>query len=268
MSSNAAAKARSDLPVRTAAALVMVVIAVAAIYLGGWPFRILVAVAAGLMLIEFCDMHKLRRIWPIVALPILAVNLWFLPWIMSSLADLTGGLFPAAPTGLLHTAAIALLLGLLARSARLVQGYLYIAIPSLALLMLNDISWQAVFWAMVVTWATDIFAYFAGRSIGGPKLAPKISPNKTWAGLVGGMAGAGVLGGLVAWLLGLPALFLFSGAPMGLLAQIGDLYESSMKRKAGVKDSGTILPGHGGVLDRLDGLLPVAVATLLLALAV
>jgi phosphatidate cytidylyltransferase len=267
VSSSAPAKAKSDLPVRTAAALVMIMVAVAAIYFGGWPFRILVALAAVLMLIEFCDMHKLRRFWPLVALPVLVLNLWFLPEIMASTARLSGGLLPAAPTGVLHTTLIALLLGLLARSGRLAQGYLYIAIPSLALLLLNGISWQAVFWAMIVTWSTDIFAYFAGRSIGGPKLAPKISPNKTWAGLIGGMAGAGVLGALAAWLLGLPTVFWFSGAPMGLLAQLGDLYESSMKRKAGVKDSGSILPGHGGVLDRLDGLLPVAVATLLLALA-
>jgi phosphatidate cytidylyltransferase len=120
---------------------------------------------------------------------------------------------------------------------------------------------------MIVTWATDIFAYFAGRSIGGLKLAPAISPNKTWAGLIGGMAGAGALGWAAADVFDLPPIFAFIGAPMGAVAQAGDLYESWVKRKAGVKDSGRILPGHGGVLDRVDGLLAATVATLAVAAA-
>ena len=116
---------------------------------------------------------------------------------------------------------------------------------------------------IVVTWATDIFAYFAGRAIGGPKLAPRISPNKTWAGLIGGMAGAAAVR-----LARPPGCFEIGAAlPLArrrrwaLIAQAGDLYESWVKRRAGVKDSGTLLPGHGGVLDRLDGLLAVALAT-------
>ena len=146
-------------------------------------------------------------------------------------------------------------------------GFIYIALPSFALLVLRW-TWAAlVLWLMLVTWATDIFAYFAGRSIGGPKLAPKISPNKTWAGLIGGMAGAAIVGALAANFFGLGAPFFWLGAPMGLIAQLGDLYESAVKRRYGVKDSGTILPGHGGVLDRLDGLLPVAVATLIILIA-
>jgi phosphatidate cytidylyltransferase len=124
-----------------------------------------------------------------------------------------------------------------------------------------------VFWVFVVTWATDIMAYFAGRAIGGPKLAPRVSPNKTWAGLLGGMAGAGLFGWLMAWYFEMEPLFHWLGAPMGAIAQAGDLYESWEKRRAGVKDSGTLLPGHGGVLDRLDGLLAVALATTLLLMA-
>jgi phosphatidate cytidylyltransferase len=136
------------------------------------------------------------------------------------------------------------------------------------LLVLEWARFDLVLWAMLVTWSTDIFAYFAGRSIGGPKLAPKISPNKTWAGLIGGMAGAGVVGAIAAYLFELDLLFMLAGAPMGLLAQLGDLYESRVKRRLGVKDSGSILPGHGGVLDRVDGLLPVAIATILLLILV
>ena len=134
--------------------------------------------------------------------------------------------------------------------------------------MLEWARFDLVFWLMLVTWATDIFAYFAGRAIGGPKLAPRISPNKTWAGLIGGMAGAAVVGAVAAWLFELDPIFTFAGALMGLVAQLGDLYESRVKRRLGVKDSGTILPGHGGVLDRLDGLLPVVLVTLMLLLVI
>jgi phosphatidate cytidylyltransferase len=100
-----------------------------------------------------------------------------------------------------------------------------------------------------------------------PKLAPRISPSKTWSGLIGGMAGAAVLGWLARYWLELGSPFLYIGAIMGAVAQGGDLYESWMKRRAGVKDSGTILPGHGGVLDRLDGFLPVILVTLGLLMA-
>lgn len=267
MSEAEAPAVKSDLPVRAAAGVVMIAVAVAAIYFGGWPFRILVGLAAALMLIEWCDMHKLRRTWPLVGFAMLAVNLWLLPEILFPSVQFDGEPARDVWYGLGAAAALALILGLISGRPRLGFGYLYIAVPSFALLILNWLSWEAVFWAMIVTWSTDIFAYFAGRSIGGARLAPKISPNKTWAGLVGGMAGAAILGWLTARIFGLGTPFLYAGALMGLLAQAGDLYESWVKRKAGVKDSGTILPGHGGVLDRLDGLLPVVVATLAIAAA-
>lgn len=263
----AAPPAKSDLPIRAIAGVVMIAIAVAAIYFGGWPFRILVGLAAALMLIEWCDMHKLRRTWPLVGMAMLAVNLWLLPELLFPSVQYDGEPAQDIWYGIAATALFAFALGVAARSTRLGGGYLYVALPSFALLILNWISWETVFWAMIITWATDIFAYFAGRSIGGPKLAPLISPNKTWAGLVGGMAGAGVMGAMIASLFGLGDHFVYMGAPMGLLAQAGDLYESWVKRQAGVKDSGTILPGHGGVLDRLDGLLPVVIATLILTAA-
>jgi phosphatidate cytidylyltransferase len=243
----------------------MIGVAVGSIYFGGWPFRILVGLAAAVMLIEWCDMHRLRRTWPVVGLVMLAVNLWVLPEILFPSVQFKGEAAGDVWYGLAAAAFFALLLIAASKRARLGGGYLYVALPAFSLLILNWISWEAVFWAMIVTWATDIFAYFAGRSIGGPKLAPRISPNKTWAGLVGGMAGAALLGWVTAWFLELDGPFLYSGALMGLLAQAGDLYESWVKRLAGVKDSGTLLPGHGGVLDRLDGLLPVVVATLAIA---
>ena len=116
-----------------------------------------------------------------------------------------------------------------------------------------------VLWVFIVTWATDIGAYFAGRAIGGAKLAPSISPGKTWRACTAGWRQRRMLGGAVG--LGHRALSAAAraGALLAIAAQAGDLFESGMKRRAGVKDSGRWLPGHGGLFDRLDGLVSVAV---------
>ena len=145
-----------------------------------------------------------------------------------------------------------------------VAGFFYALVPALALLWIRERDnhgLELLIWTFIVTWSTDIGAYFTGRNFGRRKLAPAISPNKTVEGLLGGIVVAALLGG--AWVLstdlGLPLLAL---APvLAVAAQGGDLFESGMKRRAGVKDSGDWLPGHGGALDRLDGLVPVAVLT-------
>lgn len=147
-----------------------------------------------------------------------------------------------------------------------VGGFFYALAPALSLLWLRDRAEDGlalVLWVFLVTWAVDIGGYFVGRAIGGRKLAPTISPGKTWAGLHGGVALATFVGG--AWVLatGLSQWLLLLAPLFAVAAQAGDLFESGMKRRAGVKDSGTWLPGHGGVLDRLDGMVPVAVLTLL-----
>ncbi len=147
-----------------------------------------------------------------------------------------------------------------------IGGFIYCLLPALALLWLRDRSGDQslsiLLWIFLVTWATDIGAYFAGRRFGKRKLAPSISPGKTVEGLWGGVAAAALFG--AAWVIATDlnrALILL--APLfAVAAQAGDLFESKMKRRAGVKDSGDWLPGHGGVLDRLDGLVPVAVLTL------
>ena len=151
-----------------------------------------------------------------------------------------------------------------------VAGFAYSLLPALALLWIRErspVGVELLLWVFITTWSVDIGAYFAGRTIGGPKLAPAVSPNKTWAGLIGGMAAAAVFGGLWAWLLQLPAILIMLAAPFALAAQIGDLFESWLKRRAGVKDSGDWLPGHGGALDRLDGLVVAAVLTALAMIA-
>jgi phosphatidate cytidylyltransferase len=143
-----------------------------------------------------------------------------------------------------------------------IGGFVYALVPALALLWIRERSGiELLLWAFIVTWSTDIGAYFAGRRFGRRKLAPAISPGKTVEGLYGGIAAATIFGG--AWTLwtGLGLALLILAPVLAIAAQGGDLFESGLKRRAGVKDSGTWLPGHGGVLDRLDGLVPVAVLT-------
>jgi phosphatidate cytidylyltransferase len=144
------------------------------------------------------------------------------------------------------------------------SGFLYALIPALALLWIRERDAHGLsllLWAFIVTWSTDIGAYFAGRRFGRRKLAPTISPGKTVEGLYGGVLAATLLGGAWALATRLGIALLALAPVLALAAQGGDLFESRMKRRAGVKDSGFILPGHGGVLDRLDGLVPVAVLT-------
>lgn len=126
----------------------------------------------------------------------------------------------------------------------------------------------AVIWLFCVVWSADTLAYFSGRSIGGPKLAPAISPNKTWAGFFGGMLGAAIAGGVLARVaeVGSELAIIVLSAVAAIIAQLGDLQESWAKRQLGVKDSGKLLPGHGGVWDRLDALIVVAVFGLVIGL--
>jgi phosphatidate cytidylyltransferase len=148
-------------------------------------------------------------------------------------------------------------------------GFVYCLLPAISLLWIREraeyegigSSFDLLIWVFLVVWSTDIGAYFAGRAIGGPKLAPSVSPNKTIAGLIGGVVAATVIAGLWVYAAKLPGTLLWIAALFAVAAQLGDLFESGLKRRAGVKDSGTWLPGHGGLLDRLDGLVPVAVLT-------
>ncbi|MGF1549449.1 MAG: phosphatidate cytidylyltransferase [Sphingomonadaceae bacterium] len=272
-------KPESDLPVRFVAAVMMIAVASVAVYFGGWIFRLLVWIGAAAMLIEWTSMHRIGRRWSWLALALLAVALGLIPELLFPAADRGPAVLcfdeciagAASLFGVVPAFGAIILLGLVAtfivRRIAMGTGFVYIAIPAFALLVLSWSEYELVFWLLLVTWATDICAYFTGRSVGGPKLAPRISPNKTWAGLVGGIAGAALMGWLAAAFFAIGAPYPWLGALMGLLAQIGDLFESWVKRRAGVKDSGTLLPGHGGVLDRLDGLLPVTLATLAALLA-
>lgn len=142
-----------------------------------------------------------------------------------------------------------------------VAGFFYALVPALALLWVRERSpdgFELVLWVFAVTWGTDIGGFVAGRRIGGPRLAPAISPNKTIAGLIGGIVAATLLAGWWSLTVGLPRMWLLFAPLFAIAAAAGDLFESWLKRRAGVKDSGRLLPGHGGAFDRLDGLIPVA----------
>jgi phosphatidate cytidylyltransferase len=149
-------------------------------------------------------------------------------------------------------------------------GILYTGVPIASLIVLrNDPAYglAAIGWLFAVVWSTDSAAYFSGKAIGGPKLSPRWSPNKTWAGLGGGVVAAALTGLVTALLIGhtsVPVLMLFSGL-LAIIAQIGDIFESALKRRAGIKDSSHIIPGHGGVMDRLDGMVSAAAVAIIVA---
>jgi phosphatidate cytidylyltransferase len=149
-------------------------------------------------------------------------------------------------------------------------GIVYIALPVAALIWLREQDQGRVttFWLLLAVWSTDSAAYAAGRLIGGWRLMPSVSPNKTWAGLVGGIAGAALVGAALGLALGFDAsLLALAGAALALVAQGGDLMESAIKRRFGAKDSGRLIPGHGGLLDRIDGLMTAAPAAAAMCLA-
>jgi phosphatidate cytidylyltransferase len=149
-------------------------------------------------------------------------------------------------------------------------GILYTALPCLAFLWLRGLpeGLSTLFWVLALVWAVDTGAYFAGRGIGGPKLAPQISPNKTWAGLGGGVAAALLVGIAAAALAGANAVSLaLISAGLAFVEQAGDLMESAVKRRFNAKDAGRLIPGHGGLLDRVDGLIATLLAVAALSLA-
>ncbi|MCA0434395.1 MAG: phosphatidate cytidylyltransferase [Proteobacteria bacterium] len=142
-------------------------------------------------------------------------------------------------------------------------GVPYVAFPVLALVVLRgNEHWglHAIIWLVAIVWAADILAYFAGRLIGGPKLAPRISPKKTWAGLAGAITGSALASGIFASYL-VPSIWplVVLAGILAVVEQAGDMLESAFKRHYGVKDSGHLIPGHGGIMDRVDGLIAVVV---------
>lgn len=150
-----------------------------------------------------------------------------------------------------------------------VFGMPYICAPLFAFVSLRgdgELGFACVLWLLLTTWTTDTAAYFTGRSLGGPKLAPAISPKKTWSGACGGVLGAAIVGFVFAQIWDLPSAWVVAvvSAAVSVVGQIGDLVESAFKRRFGVKDSGRLIPGHGGALDRMDSLIMASLAAWLI----
>ena len=249
---------------RCLSAAVLIPVALAAIWAGGpWLAGLLLA-AAGLMAKEWIDVCFARGMDtpPWAASPSPAAVVFLAAVVLAAVAATVGRFMPA----FVIIAAGGFSVAVLTRLKRsiddviLTLGLAYITIPIISVAWLArspDHGTMILFWVLGVVWATDIGAYLTGNLLGGPKLAPSVSPSKTWSGLLGGLIAAAGLAA-AAGSLGFAPLnerFVMLSVLVSLVAQVGDLLESMLKRHFEVKDSGSIIPGHGGVLDRVDGLL-------------
>ncbi len=255
--------AASNFSVRVLSAVVLAPLVLLLTWYGGLPFRVLAVVTTAAVFYEWVGMFAPAgdRFWPVVtgiALALVSIAMLF---------GLTGTIGLAVVLGVYVILAVIASVSVRrggTLSHPIAFGFLYAALPALAVIVVRGTGLgglAALIFLLVVVWATDVFAYFTGKAIGGPKLAPRISPGKTWSGAIGGA--------LLAAASGFAVISLYAGAaiwvvlPVALLlsvaSQLGDLFESAAKRRAGVKDSGHLIPGHGGVLDRVDGLVVAAV---------
>ena len=247
-----------NLSTRIIAAAVLIPLAIAIAYAGGWLWTALVTLAAIGLYVEWLMVVGLVADKRVVVSGVAALAI--------------AGLCLAI--GRIDAALIALGIGLVAVAIITpaqrnwsALGFLYAAVAEIAsvLLRLDPVKgFAALVFVLVIVWVTDSGGYFAGRGIGGPKLWPRVSPKKTWAGAIGGfVASLAVAGAFAALDLGKAGHLLMISGVLSVVSQLGDLFESAVKRRFGVKDSSQIIPGHGGLLDRLDGFVAVvAVAAL------
>jgi phosphatidate cytidylyltransferase len=248
----------SNLTLRLVSGAILAVVALALTYLGGVAFRLFAVLIAVMVFREWLAMRRPgNRIADALGWAALAAALAVM--LAGASAPISFAVLAAAFTvNLAH----ALVTGGDRWGA---WGIAYAGLPALALAFMrgsDEAGLIAILFLYAAVWGTDVLAYFVGRSVGGPKLAPSISPGKTWSGAIGGGVSGAVAG---------TAVIYFTGAAMQLgvafvlafllsvASQAGDLFESAVKRRHGVKDSGTIIPGHGGVMDRVDGLVAAAI---------
>ena len=249
---------RSDLRLRVVSSMVMVPAAAATVFAGGPAFQLAVLLICALMAWEWGSLVADRPRRTLACGLVFTVSAMALGWML--LRGPYEGVAAAAAGAL--CVIVAGRFGKLPRAPWLAVAIISIAMPAIALLWLRHsvpLGLETVVWALATVILTDVGAYAAGRTIGGPKLLPKVSPSKTWAGLFGGMAAA-VTGALVATVIvegANPWILAPLAALLAVVAQIGDLLESAVKRVFRVKDSGQLIPGHGGVLDRVDGQIAV-----------
>jgi phosphatidate cytidylyltransferase len=238
----------NDLAVRVVSGLVFGLVALAAAWFGGLVAGVVLALATAIVYLEWSAITGTIRAVPPLVMPVALIA-----------AMIAGGLgHMDIALGIVLAAIV--LAAVASRGVWQPAGVFYagaFGLSFLALRLSPDYGSAAIIFLFAVVWGTDTGAYFAGRLIGGPKLWPAVSPKKTWAGAVGGLVAAMIAGLAVVAFSGLPVSFALALAVLGLsiVSQAGDLAESSLKRLFGVKDSGNIIPGHGGLMDRVDGLI-------------
>jgi phosphatidate cytidylyltransferase len=261
----------SNLTIRMVSACVLVPAVLAVTYAGGWLFLAVCAMAAGGILWEWTSLAQGRADPRILAPGWLA---------LAAAAGLIGLNLPEAALGTIIIGAFLAGLALVAlppgeaspAEAAWAAGGIVYAGASLfgPALLRRDPRWglTALLFLFATVWITDIFAYFCGRAIGGPRLWRSVSPNKTWSGAIGGLIGGVAAGVAVAYASGFAKLGIIGAMALllSVLAQAGDLFESAVKRHFGAKDAGQLIPGHGGLMDRLDGLVIAALAGLVIGI--
>ncbi|MEM0944967.1 MAG: phosphatidate cytidylyltransferase, partial [Pseudomonadota bacterium] len=257
----------ADLRARVITSLFLIVVVFGTIWAGGLLAALMVTFASGWMAVELAAITQAHEGKP----DMVKASIWALP----AVGLMAAFLFLSIPEAQLTIAALIALIGLIDMLARRVPGLMvrvigvaWVVGAGLAFLWIRNFpEWGLLtaIWVALVVAASDTGAYFAGRLIGGPKLWPAVSPSKTWAGLGGGVVFAFLVGGVFSWATTgttYPQVCTVS-AVAALLAQAGDLAESALKRRYRVKDAGGLLPGHGGLLDRCDGLLAASLVAAL-----
>ncbi len=263
--------ATSNLRLRIASAVVLAPVVLVCTYVGGWLFVALCAVAAGGILWEWTSLIVGRADLRILVLGLAAL--------LAGMAFAGLGL----PGVAMSAVAIGAMLAGLAVAAWprgypalnpafwAAGGVVYAGVALLGpALLRRDPKWglTALLFLFATVWITDIFAFFVGRAVGGPLLWPQVSPNKTWAGAIGGLAGGVAAGAAVAYASGLGKVAMVGvmALLLSFAAQAGDLFESAVKRRFRAKDASRFIPGHGGLMDRLDGFLVAALAALIIGI--
>jgi phosphatidate cytidylyltransferase len=254
----------SELALRVCSALVLVPLAIGTAYLGGWPFALFWGAAAIGVLWEWSSLVARHEQFSALlaggASLTLAVVLVATGHVLPALLVVAMGALGAAS------------LTLAERRTWVAGGIAYAGVLAIGPIILRSDGEQgflAVLFLFAIVWTTDIGAYFVGRALGGPKLLPRVSPNKTWAGAIGGLFASVVVAVVVAKMAALTSLFALAmlAVVLSVLAQAGDLFESFLKRRFDAKDSSHLIPGHGGLMDRLDGFVTASVAAVIIGLA-
>ena len=256
-----------ELRLRIISGVILAAIVLAATWYGGLGFRLLAAAIGLLVYYEWSTMTDLHGRDP------QGNALGWLGLVLIAGATVMDASVYSMEVLAAFVVVAAVIVAVRQKSWWLPGGIFYSGLTVIALAEIRDDGLRGfvlMLFVFATVWATDIFAYFVGRAIGGPKLAPRISPGKTWSGAIGGAIAAVIVGTAIVWRyfladgLWIPALALM----LSICSQIGDLFESFVKRRFGVKDSSHLIPGHGGVMDRVDGLIFACFAAFLLAIVI